>query len=272
MRHFFLSSIFLLLLTCLSQAQAADSVKAQVKAAKKACAAGDFRKGVEILAGLYVDTDDLTHVYNQARCYEQNHQWLNSIDRFREYLRKAANLSSAEKDEVEKHIADCEAFKEKDSPNIAPPPALATIPVTASAAPPPSPSKPSEPKEDAVAESAQHGGARAQGSAQGSGLRVTGIVLGSVGVVALATGLVLNLKANNLATEFNNTHNSTTQSSRSSYKTGSMICYGAGVGALLAGGVLYLIGRSGADERMTQISFYPVLALSEFSLTLRKAF
>jgi len=221
---------------------------------------------VEILAGLYVDTENSTHIYNQGRCYEQNHQWLSAIDRFREYMRKAENLSSTDKADVDKHIADCESFQEKDSPKIVPPPALATVPVTASAVPPPTPSTPPEPAKIAVAESAQHDGT------QGSGLRVTGIVLGSVGVAALATGLVLNLKANNLATEFNKTHNSSTQSSQSSYKTGSMICYGAGLGALLAGGVLYLIGRSGADEKTTQVSFSPVLTPSEFSLNLRKAF
>jgi hypothetical protein len=74
------------------RADAAESRKAQEKAAKKACASGDFRKGVEILAGLYVDSDDTMFIYNSARCYEQNHEWSSALDRFREYMRKTPKL------------------------------------------------------------------------------------------------------------------------------------------------------------------------------------
>ena len=36
------------------------------KAAKKACAVGDFQKGVDILADLFVETDDPGWIYNQG--------------------------------------------------------------------------------------------------------------------------------------------------------------------------------------------------------------
>jgi hypothetical protein len=247
-------------LVCLTQAQAADNNRAQEKAAKKACAAGDFRKGVEILAGLYVDTDDTTHIYNQGRCYEQNHQWVNAVDRFREYLRKMGDLSTGDKAEVDKHIADCEEFLEKET-KLAPPSPVAT-PVVAATPPPTTP----EVVRTIVPETPAPEGNR------GSGLRVTGIVLGSVGVAALAAGLVLNLKANSLASDFNKTPDPSTRSSQSSYKTGSMIGYGVGAGALLTGGVLYLIGRSSADAKTTPISFLPMLTPTELSLSLRRAF
>jgi hypothetical protein len=67
-----------------------ESVEMQ---AKKTCASGDFRKGVDLLADLYIRSDDATYVYNQGRCYEQNHQWKGAIDRFREYLRKAGDVT-----------------------------------------------------------------------------------------------------------------------------------------------------------------------------------
>jgi hypothetical protein len=85
-------------------------------------------------------------------------------------------------------------------------------------------------------------------------------------------GLVLNLKANSLADDFNRTENPATRSSQSTYKTGSMVCYGAGAGMLVAGAVLYLVGRSAAGDGSTQISLLPVLTPTEFSLNARRAF
>ena len=103
-------------------------------------------------------------------------------------------------------------------------------------------------------------------------MRVTGIVLGSAGVATAVVGLVLNLKANSLADDFDRTQNPATRSSQSSYKTGSMICYGAGAGMLAAGVMLYLVGRSAASEGPTQISLLPVLTPTEFSISARRAF
>jgi len=106
----------------------------------------------------------------------------------------------------------------------------------------------------------------------GSSLRVTGIVVGSVGAAALVAGLILNTKANSLADDFNKTQNPSTRSSQSSYKRASMIGYAAGAGALVAGGVIYLIGRMSADANPVQVSFLPVLTHGDFSLHLRRAF
>jgi hypothetical protein len=44
------------------------------RTAKKACLLGDYKKGIEILANLYLDTNDPTYIYNQGRCLEQNGQ------------------------------------------------------------------------------------------------------------------------------------------------------------------------------------------------------
>lgn len=55
-------SLCLLSIFWLSQAQAKSNPKALEKIAKKACAVGDFRKGVEILADLYVETNDQTYI------------------------------------------------------------------------------------------------------------------------------------------------------------------------------------------------------------------
>ena len=242
---------------------AADSTQAQAKAAKKACAAGDFRKGVDILAGLYVDTNKTTHIYNQGRCYEQNHQWASAIDRFREYLRKSDNLSARDRADAEKHLADCEAFLERQEPKLAPPPQAVVLAVT----PPP----PTPPPPVSAVITTQAAPAASAGSS-GAGLRVAGVVLGAVGVAALATGVVLNLKADSLANEYNRSHDQNTRSSQSSYETGSIIGYAGGGGFLVVGAVLYLIGLRSADDRPANVALLPLLAREQFSLTIQGSF
>jgi hypothetical protein len=262
MRQLILLALTSLALFPPSRTCAAESPRIKERAAKKACATGDFRQGVTILADLYVDTNDVTYVFNQGRCYEQNHQWVSAIDRFREYLRKIANAPAADKAEAEKHIADCEALRAQEEPQPVPAPSpSAPMPIAIPAA------DPTPARESAVV------GQRATSKGdRGSALRATGIAIGSAGLATTVAGLVLNLKANSLADEFNRTQKPATRSSQSSYKTGSMICYGAGAGVLASGVVLYVIGRSAGTDETTRISFLPVLMPTGFSLNARGAF
>jgi hypothetical protein len=108
---------------------------------------------------------------------------------------------------------------------------------------------------------------------RGSGLRAAGIATGSVGIATALAGLVLNLKANALADDFNRTQDPATKTTQSSYRTGSMICYGAGAGLVVTGAVLYFLGRAeGGKERAAQVSVSPALTPSAFALTLRTVF
>lgn len=249
-------------------ALAANSAKtrerAAEKAAKKACAAGDFRKGVEILADLYVSTDDETFIYNQGRCYEQNHQWVSAIDRFREYLLKSPATSLSERAQAEKHIADCEALLEKEEAKQAavshPIPLSEPVAVPVPTVQPP-------PPDNVVIERPV---VPVPEKSRGAGLRITGVVLAAVGVATAATGLVLNLKANSLADDFNKNQNPSTRSSQSTYKTGSVVCYAAGAGVLVTGIVVYLIGLRASDQQ-TRVSLLSVTA-TELSLGLRRTF
>jgi hypothetical protein len=110
------------------------SLKARLKAAKKACVVGDYKTGADRLGDLYVETNDPTLLYNQARCYEQNNQNQQAIDRFREYLRKtAAQLTPEVRAEVEQHITECKARMKEEERTAAPTDATIAPP-----APPPS--------------------------------------------------------------------------------------------------------------------------------------
>ncbi len=85
-------------------------------AARAACLSGDYGKGVAILSELFVETRDADLIYNQGRCFEQNHRYEDAIARFQEFLRVGKKLSKADKTDVQKHIADCQGLLEKQTP------------------------------------------------------------------------------------------------------------------------------------------------------------
>ena len=255
-----------------SQASAASkqaSKHAQERLAKKACLAGDPAKGVEVLAELYVDTNDVTYIFNQGRCFEQNRRYEDAIGRFREYLTKAGDqLSDDDKAVAQKHIETCESYLPKSeprSPLVPEPVAVAPIVQTA----PPAGGAP-EPQTVGVATTAQQPDKNA-----GSGLRIAGIVVGSVGLVALGTGVALNLKVNSMSTDLEkpDNYNRDTDSSRKDYKTLGWIGYGVGAAFLAGGSLLYYLGwRSGRHSARLDVALVPTLAPGAAGALLAGAF
>jgi hypothetical protein len=245
-----------------------DKRPAMEKAAKKACITGDVRKGIDILGDLFVETNDATYIYNQGRCFEQNHRWEDAIDRFKEYLRKVPDLSATERASVEGHISDCQVEQAKLAPPSAAPiatPAPAPFPAAA-AAPPPSTetvnlmATPTPPAVD------KHFGSR---------LRIAGIVTASVGALALAGGLVCNLQANSLASDLNGpTYDRGKASTRDTYVTLGWVGYGVGAAALATGATLFFLGgRSGTTAgTSTTVSLTPAFAPGLASLSLRGSY
>jgi hypothetical protein len=120
-------------------AKGKDDRETREKAAKKACLLGHVEKGSEILADLFVETNDPTYVYNQGRCFEQNGKNDQALLRFKEYQRKARGLSSADLDALSKKIEELETATgqhaaPQPTPVAAPPPVMPSS--LASAAPP----------------------------------------------------------------------------------------------------------------------------------------
>ena len=137
LRKVVLASVVFLLAA--SSAWAGDREN-KARAAQKACLLGDAKKGIEILADLYLDSNDATYIYNQGRCLEQNGQNEPAILRFQEYLRKETSLSPADADAVRKRIRDLQAaIEHRGKPAPAEP--VAT-PTPAPAATTPSPQAP----------------------------------------------------------------------------------------------------------------------------------
>jgi hypothetical protein len=130
-------------------AKGKDTLETRAKAAKKACLLGDVEKGSEILADLYVETNDPTYVYNQGRCLEQNGRNDQALLRFKEYQRKAQGLSPADLDALRKKIEDLEAASARHpsaSPAAAALPAPPPVaPSSLAAAAPPAPASAAQP-------------------------------------------------------------------------------------------------------------------------------
>jgi tetratricopeptide (TPR) repeat protein len=292
--RFLALALFLVLVPALATAAAKDSKE---RAAKTACLAGDYAKGVALLAELYVKTNDINYLFNQGRCFEQNGKYEEAIVRFREYLRKNKDAGRQADPEAESHIAESQAVIDKQK-SSAPTPAAAAVPTPAAAAPVPAavvmpaPTPPAQPAPPGAAPqplpvpvppvvsiSTPPPGLQGQlievagaPASPGAGLRIAGIAVAAAGAVGLAAGVILNVKANSLSSELENptSYTRSKESSRSSYQTLGWVSYSAGAACLAGGAVLYYLGyRQG---HANQLALVPVAGTGQFGALLTGAF
>lgn len=253
-----LTALFLVIASlATSQGAFAASKQAKERAAKKACLGGDPAKGVEILADLYVSTDQITYIFNQGRCFEQNNRYEEAIGRFREYLLKGTGQLSAEENAAaQKHIDTCESYLAQNNARapVAPAP-VAPAPVAPMATQ----------TEPSAAPTVIQQRLPSDGRA-GSGLRIAGISVASVGLAASVSAVLLNIKAYHMAKDLEkpDNFNRDTDNTRKQYKTLAWIGYGVGGACLVGGTVLYVLGwRAGRDSNSAVAlvpSFGPNLA------------
>ena len=107
------------------EAAAAESREAREREARKACFTGNVDRGVELLLDLYGETGHPNYIFNQARCFERNGKYDQALLSYEDYLRKAKDVGSPERAEVEKAIAELRA---KLAPRTAPPTTTTTTP------------------------------------------------------------------------------------------------------------------------------------------------
>jgi tetratricopeptide (TPR) repeat protein len=240
----------------LAAGKKAQGRQAQERAARKACLNGDYTKGVAILSELFVDTKDPTYLFNQGRCFEQNHRYEDALSRFEEYLRAAqGKLDAADQAAAEKHIADCRDRLPPDQSSKAQ--ASAPQPFVP---PPPTYAAPPEPTSTSASTSiAAH--PEAQPTHSGAGLRVAGIVTASVGVAAAVAGVLLNLKVNSMVKDMDTTVGDyeSRNSDRKNYQTMAWIGYGAGAACVVTGAILYGFGLRTGGNSSTSVALLPAL-------------
>jgi len=253
---FLLPSVaFLLIALAAAPAFAASkqaSKQAQERNARKACLGGDYNRGVNILADLFVSTKDPTYIFNQGRCFEQNHRYEDAISRFEEYLRVPdANLSTEDRASAEKHIADCKEKLPEQPAKFAP---QVFVPPTSVATPEPKPNP--EPSTPVVVEPER----QPAPVGSGAGLRIGGIVTASVGVAAVAAGVVFNLMSNSLINDMETNAGSYTKSkdtNSKNYKTFAWVGYGVGAACIVTGAILYGVGYRPSESSSTSVAILP---------------
>ena len=94
------------------------------------------------------------------------------------------------------------------------------------------------------------------------GLVTAGIVTGTVGVAAVVGGLVLNLKANQMASDFvtkPGSYSPAKEDEQKNYKTLSLVGYGAGAACLVAGAILIGYGARTKPGSSTEVAFLPAV-------------
>jgi hypothetical protein len=112
--------------------------------ARKAFAAGEYQKALDLYADLYAEKVHPTFLRNIGRCYQNLREPEKAINAFRDYLRQAKRLTAAEQKEVEGYIAEMEQLqKEQEAAQAAasaptPPPPPPTVPAVPPVAPEPS--------------------------------------------------------------------------------------------------------------------------------------
>jgi hypothetical protein len=238
----------------------------------KACLTGDPETGLAILADLYIEWSDITYIFNQGRCLELNQRYDEAIGRFREFLSKGKNLKADAKADARKHIVNCQSYLEKrdpGQPGVKEEPKQ--TPATMEPAPPAKPLD-GDPKPSPIL--AIHGEPQGAGGNPGAGWRMAGITAGSVGVAGIVIGLILNLKANSMASDLGKSENysRSVASSRDGYELYSWIGYGTGAACLVGGVVMYYVGWSKKERTMLTIGFLPSVSSNTVGTYLIGAF
>src|SRR6188768_1233108 len=105
--------------------------------ARKAYAAGRYKEAIDIYSNLYASTLHPTYLRNIGRCYQNLQEPQLAITSYQEYLRKA-NVTPAERSEVEGFIAQMEALEKQRAGAVPPAPTPVQPAPSAPAAPAPS--------------------------------------------------------------------------------------------------------------------------------------
>src|SRR5262245_51288113 len=125
-----------LVLASPASVRAAGDDGAEMKA-RTHYAAGEYKEALEIYARLYAETMHPTYLRNIARCHQNLGNADKAISSFREYMRKARDLTPDQRAEIEGYIAEMEKLKQSRAetpPATAPPPPAAAAPPESSPA------------------------------------------------------------------------------------------------------------------------------------------
>jgi hypothetical protein len=211
---------------------------------------GHFSEAIEEFEKAYDLKPEPIFLYNIAQSHRQNKNAERAIFFYRRYLE--ADPRSANRAEVEKRMKELQASlaEEKEraaAPAPQPPPVAPAPPAPVAATPapvqPPPPVIPPEPVS----------------TNPGRGLRIAGIVVGSVGLAGIGTGIIFGVHSNSLHNEARQgTYDKNKDDSSKTFKTLEWISVGVGGAGVATGIILYIVGATGGPSQT--VSLAPLLA------------
>jgi hypothetical protein len=235
------------LVGCLLVGQVAEAQESgqdpRVAEAKTACGAGDFQKGVRLLAELYTASDDPIWIFNQGRCYHQNAQPALALSRFKEFLRKSKGAPDEDVRDAQTYITEIETELQRERAASAGASSATGATTTVSTQ------------------------TRATEPDPGRGWRYAGLGAGVLGGAALVTGVVFSVLVRKTETEVENqTKNGVVDWSSINgkladgrrYETLQWVFYGVGAAAAVAGSALYWMGSTRAEPRSSSTRVSPL--------------
>jgi hypothetical protein len=250
----------------------------KVRAARKACLSGDYITGVELLSDLFIDTKDPTHLFNQARCFEQNNRCNEAIARFREYLRKAPSLAADEKAETEKHITECQALlgpgPGSESADKSKADEATGMNALQAEVKPPVPSTPLVFESLSATGQTQETPIATTAGNAGYGLRVAGITCGLVGIASFGAVIYYYRQAIDYSDKVSgqNPPNKTDEAAGRHAEKMQWVFSGVGTAALVTGTVLYILGRPKEGKPQGRAQLSPILGSGLTGLSVQGTF
>ena len=279
--------------------EATEQARQHYQEAQKQFDLGAWDAAIREFTKAYELRPDPTFLYNMAQAYRRSGNPRRAIDLYKNYLIKvpkspqrrevedriqALQRQLDEEDRASKHAPVASDVPAPSPPSLVPPPTTQAAPLPAAvAAPPPQaaqaevtqetaapippaapaapptiappssfPVEPS-PRVAAMAVPPEH-------RAGSRGLRIAGIVTGSVGVAALGAGLFFSLRTRSLSNSVGAASSFNPADAQSGRQAATLqwVGYGVGAAAVVTGAALYWAGSPRMDEK--KISFAPMLA------------
>jgi tetratricopeptide (TPR) repeat protein len=242
-----------------AQSKGAKAADSHYKLGKKAYTLGHFPEAIEEFEKAYDLKPEPVFLFNIAQSHRQNGNLQRAIFFYRRYLE--ADPGAKDRADIEKRITDAEAqlAAEKERSLAPPPPVVAPQPAptpSPSAAPAPVP----EPTPVPLAVQPAPAPPPHAGSTPGRGLLVSGIVTGSVGLLAIGGGVLSYVHANTLHNQANTgRYDKKKEDSSNTFRTVAWVAFGVGGAAVATGTILMIVGaKSKAGE--SSVALAPLLA------------
>jgi tetratricopeptide (TPR) repeat protein len=245
-----------------AQSRGKQTAESHYDKGMKAYTLGHFPEAIEEFEKAFELRSEPIFLYNIAQSHRQSNSPQRAIFFYRRYLEADPNVKN--RAEIEKRIKDMEMQlnAQKEHPGATPGATMTTAPGSAQPAAPSSAPAPQpvpvavqpSPAPEATVQTPQP----TPSENQGRGLRIAGIATASVGVAAVAAGVVFGLHASSLRDEaYKGTYNDSKLQDSKSFRTLQWVSLSVGGAAVVTGGVLYYLGLSAKDA---PVAFAPVVA------------